>query len=378
MNEGVLSRDATGRVKVSTSGTLKWFASGAPIAITGELCVRSATPVRWLAGLGYDASGNLCISDGGTPKTYIGGLAVDSSGALCMSGSNAIAKYVAGMPVDSLGRVCVAGLAPPITDTDAIAWQTRVTGNGGTVSAGTMSAVQQFCISAKANGYWGALWRINLFAGDQLTACLTPLKSAAASVTPPYDTLDGNNGFLAGDYTEATGLQGNGSKYINTGMLDGDTSYANIHHAVYNRSSVAANVATMGCRNTGDSAIDELRAPGNNSAVESYLYNGVAGQGILVSPVIAGPFGFIQSVRSSATSHVIYHRGVSIASSSTSAGGQVGLRVYVFATNRGGPVNSICSYLLAGYSFGSSMTPAQAASYAADMQTFQTALGRAV
>lgn len=111
INDSVLQKDSTGKVRVSTSTSMRFFNGGTPVALTGELCVRATSPVKYVAGLGYDALGNLCIVDGATPDHYVAGLAT-SNGALCVTSSGTPVRWIAGLPVDALGRVCMAGLQP--------------------------------------------------------------------------------------------------------------------------------------------------------------------------------------------------------------------------------------------------------------------------
>src|SRR5262245_39554006 len=96
-------------------------------------------------------------------------------------------------------------LAPFVSDPDAPAGINQAYVNGGTISTATANAANAFVISAKAKGYWTKLARINLFAGDQLASALVPLKPGAGYA------VDDSVNFVAGDYSEATGITGNGS-----------------------------------------------------------------------------------------------------------------------------------------------------------------------
>ena len=376
IKESVLQSDSGGRLKVSLSLAMAHFNAGTPTAVTGELCVRTAVPATFVAGLGYDATGCLCISDGGTPKTYVGGLAVASNGAICVSGSNAIVKYVAGLPVDSVGRLCVTGLVPPV-DTDATDWQTRVIANGGTVSAGTLTAVDTFVKAAKTNGYWTKLVRINLFCGDQLAACLVPLK------TGPGNAVDTNYNakFLAADYTEATGLKGNAvDKALKTGIVPNThLTVNNTHFGVYNRSASNTSAAVgIGTSNSAGSYM-RLFPPENTGNLLTDHYDTNVGAGRLSATGNNPPIGFVMGSRVAINDHRLYRRGAQVAFGSGNTGGiSIAADFAVFAENTPSVPTSYTASLLAGYSIGAGLTPTEAGLYNTDMQAFQTALGRAV
>jgi hypothetical protein len=96
---------------------------------------------------------------------------------------------------------------------DVSYWETRVIANGGTVSAGTKAAVQTFINSVNAAGLWPSILRLNLFCGDNLAACLTPLKIGTGAPT------DINTNFIEAHYTSAGLNTGSGGRYLNTGLI---------------------------------------------------------------------------------------------------------------------------------------------------------------
>jgi hypothetical protein len=263
-------------------------------------------------------------------------------------------------------------------DADAAAWAAAVTANGGTYSASTLAAVSTFAASAKASGYWTKLNRINLFAGGGGTAaqnfagCLVPLKVGGGSAT------ETNVNFVAGDYTEATGLTGNGStKYLNTGLVPSASLTLNdTHMAFYDRGSSAVGLAVaMGVSNVG---IFRLWAPNSDSKVYSDAYDTVSGR-VVTAGTIATPFGFIGASRISAVDHTIYRNGSSVATNATSGGSLPGVQaVYVFAENNAGVAANWSALIAGGYSIGSGLTAADVTAYNTHMQAFQTALSRNV
>ena len=254
-------------------------------------------------------------------------------------------------------------------DTDALDFFTRVVSNGGTISANTQTAVDTFVKAAKVNGYWSKLNRINLFCGDQLVAATVPLKVGGGSA------LDTNNGFVAGDYTEATGLKGNGSsKYINTGLTPSASLTANdTHQAFYIRGTVADTPGTFG--SLGGSRL-LLEPPASSGPFLDDQYDSGNGR---VSSSNVSPSGFIVGSRTASNAHTVYRNGSSIGSNTTSGGtfANVNVAYFIFAFNAGSAGN-FSKHTLAAYSLGAGLTAADVTNYNTDMQAFQTALARNV
>ncbi len=141
-------------------------------------------------------------------------------------------------PNSAINGQTIAAVDPDLED-----WLSRVATAGGTVSGGTQTAVGNFITSAKANGYWSNIIRINLFCGD-FAACMVPLKVGGGNTT------ETNMNFVSGDFSESTGLTGNGStKYLKTGITNSQLTTDNVHLAVYNRAG-SASVSAMGALTT--------------------------------------------------------------------------------------------------------------------------------
>lgn len=255
-------------------------------------------------------------------------------------------------------------------DPDAMAWAAAVIANGGTYSASTLAAVNTFVLSAKASGYWSKLNRINLFCGDQLAACLVPLKAGGGSAT------ETNVNFVSGDYSEATGLTGNGStKYLRTGLVPSVSLTLNdTHLAVYNRAAGAAGGGIhIGTRN--GATLLELSAPFTDGVAYSSHYNNTTGA---VSGAVAANYGLIVGSRESAASHAVYKNGSSVASNATSGGALLATEIYVFASDNIGAGAGFVSHSMGAYSVGAGLTAADVTAYATHMEAFQDALGRGV
>lgn len=266
--------------------------------------------------------------------------------------------------VGMLGQVGGVGAS---TDADAALWAAAVTSAGGTYSAGTLAAVSAFCTSAKASNYWTKLNRINLFCGNQLAAALVPLKAGGGSAT------DTNFNFVAGDYTEATGLTGNGSsKYLATGLISSVSLTLNdTHLAVYNRSSTAA----AGGSHIGASSY-RFSCPFTDGTFYDDHYD--SGAGRLTSAALPAPFGFGVGSRTGAAAHALYRNGSSLTSNAATSGSLPAVEFYVFAFNSAGVASSYVAQPLAAYSIGSGLSAGDVTAYNTHMQAFQTALSRQV
>ena len=137
---------------------------------------------------------------------------------------------------------------------EATAWRKAVIANSGTVSATTMRAVSNFCTAINAAGIRSKFLRLNLVCGNNLAAARTPLyRGASATGTQYGSAADTNIGPLtSADYSEATGLQGNGENKaldctIKLGTLKTfGTDYDSVHLSVYNRSLTGTSGPSFG------------------------------------------------------------------------------------------------------------------------------------
>ena len=137
---------------------------------------------------------------------------------------------------------------------EATAWRKAVIANSGTVSATTMRAVSNFCTAISAAGIRSKFLRLNLVCGNNLAAARTPLyRGALATGTQYGSAADTNIGPLtSADYSEATGLQGNGTtKALDCTIKLGTfktfgTDYDSVHLSVYNRSLAGVSGPSFG------------------------------------------------------------------------------------------------------------------------------------
>lgn len=274
-------------------------------------------------------------------------------------------------------------LAPQVSNADAQDWVNRVYANGGTVSASTASAVNQFCNDIDSAGIRDRFYRLNLFCGTGLNACLVPLyRGPSLGGTQYGNTTDTNVGpFVSGDYVEtgaSGGLTGNGSsKYLNTGVPGNTMTVANRHLSSYEITrDTGAYKVLMGTQDNGAGtyfyALENL-SPGTSLSFHCGPQATLASQS-------SGAHWIGSDQAASAMS--LYKNGASAATSSGTNKNTPSVQpILVFALNQlSGSVSAAgySSSRLGGYSMGLSLSDSQAAAYYTAMQAFQTALGRNV
>lgn len=279
-------------------------------------------------------------------------------------------------------------LAPTASNADAQSWINRVYANGGTVSTSTAAAVNNFCDAIDSAGIRDRFYRLNLFAGTGLASALVPLyRGQSLGGTQYGGATDTNSNFVAGDYSETSGLKGNGSnKHLLTGLLPGDMG-GPLHQAFSIQSDATVNDFVMGCDNAFDagwtSCVTDLpsvamaaggaaglRARGSLSSNQ-----GSVGATILTSSSVVRYVA--TSPRTSGSGLSMYQNGTLSETRSPTYATHPALQIAVFGGNRRGTVVARSRARLSSYSIGLDITAGQAAAYNAALVDFLAALGRA-
>lgn len=251
-------------------------------------------------------------------------------------------------------------------DADALGWAAAVTANSGTYSASTLSAMSTLISALKAAGLWTKMACFGPLAGDQLAAALIQYKGGTWAAAT-------NVNFVSGDYTEATGLTGNGSnKYLNTGFAQNTLTAASRHMATYDRVLPSANQASIGSDASGSNTWMLQNVAG------SYSYFAAGNGANAGSAAAAATAGFYVGVSETSTSLRIYKNGASVATSAPTALVPSAENQGVFAKLRGGVAGAFSAGTLGGYSMGEILTAGEVAALYPIVQAFQTALGRQV
>lgn len=265
---------------------------------------------------------------------------------------------------------------------EAADWARRVASNGASVSPATLRAVSAFCKSITANNLRDRFYRLNLFCGTGLNACLVPLFRGPSQSGTQYgltaDQSLGSPSFGSPDYVErgvGGGLIGNGSsKYLNTGMAHNTLPQNDSHIASYETARASAtfrvSIGARASNTTGNLILGTWSSTANYSALafESASVLNIANNGA----------GFYVCSVNGASDTSSYRNGGSKVTSTSTTRTPGSQNIFVFALNDAGSVNVPTDARLAGYSVGLKMTDAQVASYNTAMQVFQTALGRNV
>lgn len=263
-----------------------------------------------------------------------------------------------------------------IYDPEVQTWITQVTTNGGTLTTATKTAVDAFVVSAKASGYWYKIKRLNLFCGDNLAAARTPLKWQIG--TAGQDALAGSANFVEADYTEATGLTSTGTQGLSTGITATSLTRDDVHFAIYNRSSSVGGVGPQIGAQAGVSGERcQFSAPTSDGALISRFWD-ATGFGTLTVASSSSPYGLMVATRTDSVTHSIYQYGSLAGRAYTVAGAEPPPSTITVFGAQGAFSYTGSSVNLAAYSIGAGLTAQQVADYHTHMQTFQTALGRAV
>ena len=288
----------------------------------------------------------------------------------------------------ALARKWGITLAPQVSNADAQDWINRVYANGGTVSTATAASVNQFCVdieNAPGGSIRDRFLRLNLFCGSFQGAFVPLYRSASFGGSPLGNATDTNLGspsFLVGDYSESSGLQGNGSsKYLNTGVPMNFANLRDYHMSSY-VASVTGNAAFIGADTDGDGApprfYQSLTSFASATRVWVWYNYGTTGNQSDNSSNSYAP-GLFTGV-GSPTANNLYVGASSVGSSAAQANqtGTATYPVYVFASNaRNASLQFPANARLGGYSLGLAMTATQVGQYNTALAAFNSAMGRA-
>lgn len=257
---------------------------------------------------------------------------------------------------------------------DTLDYRSRLISNGGTISDADLTAVDVFVKEVYGNGLRSLLLDVSPLAGNNLAAALTKLwypSGVQSSLT--------NNNFVAGDYTRATGLQGNGSnKYLDSGFLPGNFLSQSVSIGVYNRSNISENGADISSNNTGSSQTLNLFSKWGDGTTYFDSFNGTGGQGRNTA-IVADSRGLMAGSRLSATDSKIYLNGSQIASIATSGGSPSTLfSIQYFTFNNGGTPLFFSSKYSGLFYIGLGLSASQVSTLYRLVQNLMTAFGRQV
>lgn len=263
-----------------------------------------------------------------------------------------------------------------VYDPVTLDWISRVGINGGSVSQTTKDSVNNFVLAIRAAGIFSKIYRLNLYAGTGLGACLTPL------IKDPLTADDGNVNFVSGDYSEATGLTGNTTtKWLGcsgatvTALFNLDGTNHAVSYGLYVRTASNASALQMG---TFDGTNFSYLSIANVALDYFAMTDNSAG---IAAVSDSNGNGFYLGVRLSTTSMKLYKNGSQIATTATPGSFTTsGVNVFVHGVNNnnGGGAIALTDKTLAGYHLGTDFDATQQLAFYNAWQAFQTALGRQV
>jgi hypothetical protein len=273
---------------------------------------------------------------------------------------------------------------------EAAVWQNAVIANSGTVSGSTLSAVSKFCYAVDAAGIRDRFYRLNLFCGGNLNACLVPLyRGQSRTGTQFGNTTDTNANFVSGDYSEtgaSGGLVSNGStKSLATGFAPNNLTATSMHLSAYvvtaNSSGGAA--TALGQFVGGGGAAELSLRHREQVSVGNAFYAQFNDANSFVRGPTGNPTGHLVGTNTAQNDKRFYLNGSQSGTTAT-ANSTLTLsanEILVFAANEavsGSSANFRSNARMAAYSIGAGLTASQASSYYTALQAFQTALSRNV
>ena len=258
-------------------------------------------------------------------------------------------------------------------------WSSRITANGGSVSVGVLNASDTFITTCKNSGVWDKLQRLNLFAGDQLAACLIPIINTYGGAA------DINTNFVEADYSQTGGLNSDGvTKRLNTNFIPNSSIGATSCHLSTYIITGAPGYITMGCTTYGANNIQfRIGTNYNDAAVKSLViigdYNGGANPQFQTYNATGITQGFIVVTKPSVNEMYMSKSGTTYLSNTSTYVGLTTLPtqpVYIFVNNDNGYPSQYTDATMGSYSVGSGLSLTQVSGYSFAMQNFQKALSR--
>jgi len=278
-----------------------------------------------------------------------------------------------------LTLLCADAAIPPIStwDYQVRDWaRNRVVTNSSTISASSYVKATEYMLYLRFTGLRRQIVWSGVYLGDGLNALSAPFIIDITSA----GTIDQLINFVGGDFTEATGLTGDGTtKVLACGQASGlrwsqFTTLGNMHLAVYNRTpgNSAANYLIMG-------EADGVAGPAQmiiSHTTGTYIQMGA---GTSVNTNDASGLGLYVCCRTSTTFAAMYRNGVLLISDGGTATGVGDWPIAVHGREFNGlGYDSYSNRALCFYSVGFGMSAAQAFAYQLAVERLQRRMGRSV
>lgn len=281
---------------------------------------------------------------------------------------------------------------------DVQLWLNNVQANGGSASAGTISALNTFCSSIDSAGLRSKFYRLNLFCGDNLNAALVPIYLSTNWLSPSYGfSKDANYNFVSADYSETGGnagltssgadpvQQNVGTKYLDTGFFP---SMVGPVGSLIDNLHIAATVSTTAISAAGQTIVYSTSSyvdvwilsiqllSGYANVRSTITQNGINAQLSPLSTGLVSPATHLINSRLTTTDSRVYQGGSQIGSTNTTpvtATLTVSTPSFLLFRQTAGYYSNL---RLSDYSFGKGLTSLEASSYNSILQTFKNSLNR--
>lgn len=196
-------------------------------------------------------------------------------------------------------------------DTPIVArqWATTVRANGGGFENNSMAIASGLIRVLQARSYYLKIRYLLPMLGRGIGAARAPLIDVLGVGSPT------NSSFVDGDFSQSTGLQGNGSsKYLTTSIKPSQLGATNNGALGWweNNINLSGNVEPIGCYDTGggERYVLDLR-----SGFKAFSWGSFANNASLST---ASTNGHYYGQRASSTSRTIYFNGVSVGTNTNS------------------------------------------------------------
>lgn len=251
------------------------------------------------------------------------------------------------------------------TDADALAFYSKVTTAGGTLTATEQTAINQLVVDLKAKGLWASMKAIYPMVGSSAASCAQNLVSSSFTAT-----------FYGGWTFTSSGALPNGTNaYMDTFLVPNSTLNVNSTHlSLYlntNNVVVSGDPIDIGGYNSGTQALTLLQS---NTILNS------RNLGSFISYTQINRLGFGITSKISSTLTTLYKNGTSV-STGNSGGTLPIVKVYLGTLALGDNTPYSAGYTnnkIAFSSIGLGLTNTQASDFYTAVQTFNTTLSRQV
>lgn len=260
-------------------------------------------------------------------------------------------------------------------DWEARKWQTNIATASGTLSATSYLNGTTYMQQAKRWDIRPLLGRVGIYLGGQTNAMQCPI------IKDWFSTTDGNDdliAFVAGDYTEATGLTGNATtKYLRCNGAAGlacvtFTTISNFHMSVYVRTASSESSYAMGAT-SADATV------GFPISFADATYLEISSVGNQVNTADVAGTGHYVATRTASNARAVYKNGATLFTSALSdATTMANTAFIVHAFNSAGTPTSFNSRTFSYYAVGLGVPDAKKVSYNILVQGVQKRANRAV